>query len=123
MVVGAFRDQLVLDLDRREAGRLARRNRAPDMHRVAPAAGAVEDQRQVADGADVERRLGHLGQRQIGFGAGLDVAHRAATEIQRLKPGGLGQQGRDRVEYERRIDRLRPGDQTAEFVHLAKSPR
>jgi hypothetical protein len=62
MVVGAFRDQLVLDLDRREPCRLARRNRAPDMHRVAPAAGAVEDQRQVADGADVERRLGHLGQ-------------------------------------------------------------
>ncbi len=91
MMVGAFRQQLILDLDRGKPGRFAGHDRAADMHRVAPAAGAVENQRQRADGADVERGLGHLGQRQVGLGAGLDVAHRAAAEIERAEPRSLRQ--------------------------------
>ena len=58
------RQQLVLDLDRREARGLGQRDGAMDVHRVAPAAAGVEHQRQLAGRADVDRHVGHLRQRQ-----------------------------------------------------------
>ena len=53
--------ELILDFDRREAGRLGHADGAVHMHGIAVAARAVEDQRQRRNRADVERRLAHLG--------------------------------------------------------------
>ena len=84
------RQELVLDLDRREAGGLRERDGAMHVHRIAPAAAGVEHQRQLAGGADVDRDVGHLGQRQIRLGDALDPAERAAGEIDRLEARVLG---------------------------------
>jgi len=54
-----------LELDRAKSGGLGHCDGAVDMHRVAPAAGAVEDQRQRAHGPDIEPGLRHLGEREV----------------------------------------------------------
>ena len=85
VMVRPLRHQLVLDLDRREAGRLAHLDGAAYVHGIAPAAGTVEDQRQRACHPDLEPRLAHLGQAEIGLGPAFDVPHGAAAEVQHLE--------------------------------------
>ena len=74
------------------------------MHGVAPAAAGIEYDRQLAGGAHVHRHLRHFGQRDVGFGHAFVPAERAATHIDRLEAGFLGQPRHDRIECDRRDD-------------------
>jgi hypothetical protein len=93
MMMGALGQQLVLDLDAGEARGLNHIDGPVQMHRVAPAAGAVEDQWETAYGADVEVQPHHFCDREVGLGDALDVAEPAAAEIERGESGGLGELG------------------------------
>ena len=118
VVLDPPRQQLVLDLDRREAGGLGERDGAMDVHRVAPAAAGVEHQRELAGGADVDRHVGHFRQRQIGLGDVLHPAQRAAREIDRLEAGLLGEQRHDRVAHDRRDDEVVAANEVLERCQI-----
>ena len=106
VVLDPPRQELVLDLDRREARGLGERDGAVHVHGVAPAAAGVEHQRQLAGRADVDRDVGHFRQRQIGLGDVLHPAERPAREIDRLEARLLGEQRHDRVAHDRRDDEV-----------------
>lgn len=93
VMVGALGQELILNLDRTKPGCLAHADRAMHVHRIAPAAGAVEDQRQRADGADFETSLRHLGQREVCLGPAFDVAHRPAAQVEGSESRRLGELG------------------------------
>ena len=86
VVLDPARQQLVLDLDALDAGRLRHGDGAVDVDRVAPAAAGVQHHRDLGDGADIDHHLDHLGQRQAGLGDALVPAERAAREVAALKP-------------------------------------
>jgi hypothetical protein len=68
-VAAALRGDLVLDVQRRHAGRLVHLHGAPDVQRVAVAGVRVGDQRDVEDRGQVARMVGHLaepGESEIG---------------------------------------------------------
>ena len=106
VMLDAARQQLVLDLDRRKAGRLRQRDRPVDVHRIAPAAAGIEHDRQPADRAHVDGDLGKLGQREIGLGDAFEPAERAAAQVDRLEARILGEPRHDRIERARRDDQL-----------------
>ena len=68
MVMHLARQHLVLDLDGVETGGLGQRDGAMYMGRIAPPRDAVENDRQVAGRAHVDRDIGQFGQRQVGLG-------------------------------------------------------
>ena len=78
-MMGALGQYLVLDLDRGETGRLDHIDGPVQMHRIAPSAAAVEDQRQPAYCADVHADAHHLGKRQVRLGDALDIAECTAA--------------------------------------------
>ena len=106
VMLDAAGKQLVLDLDRGEAGGFGQRDGALDMHGVAPAAAGIEHDGQLAGGAHVDRHLRHFGQRDVGFGHAFVPAERAAAHVDRLEAGFLGQPRHDRIERDRRDDEL-----------------
>jgi hypothetical protein len=114
VMVRALWNELVLDLDRREAGGLAHADGPVHVHRVAVAARPVENQRERRDGADVDGGLAHLGHVQIRLERDLLVAGRAAAEIARREARRLGHAGHQRIEDQRRSHGHRPLDQRAE---------
>ena len=85
-----LRQDLVLDLDRREASRLRHAHGAVHVHGVAEPAGAIEHERQRRHGANVERGLAHLRDVEVGLGDALHVAGRAAAEVGRLEARLIG---------------------------------
>jgi hypothetical protein len=95
------------NLDSRKARRLDHVDRAVQMHRIAPSARAVEDERQAGDGADVDPDAHHFGQRQVGLGDALDIAEAAAAQVQRGEARGLGELRANRIEDDRRFDERR----------------
>ena len=123
VVVRALRDQLVLDLDRREAGRLGHRDRAVHVHRVAEPRRAVEDQRELRHGADREPALCDVGDVEVRLEHRLFVAELPAAEIERLEAGRLGQAGHQWIEGKGREHPLFAGDQvTQRGSHRAPPP-
>jgi len=120
MMVRALGQELVLDFDPSEAGRLDHVDRAMQMHRIAPSARAVEDERKRANGADVDSDTHHLGQREVGFGDALDVAESAAAEINRRETCGLGEFGAQRIEHDRRFDERRALEHCSQLVHESR---
>jgi hypothetical protein len=93
---------VVLDLDGLEAGRLGHADGAVHVHGIAVAAGAVEDERQRRDRADVQRGLAHLGQVEVGLQHDLGVAGGAAAQVAGREAGRLDHAGHQRIEHERR---------------------
>jgi hypothetical protein len=79
--------------------------------RIAEAATGVEHDRQLAHSAHVDRDLRQLGHGDVGFGAALVPAERAAAEVERLEAGGFGQPRHDRIERHRRDDQFFACDQ------------
>jgi hypothetical protein len=116
VVLDPPRQQLVLDLDRLEAGGLRQPDGAMDVHGVAPTAAGVEDDRQRAGRAHVDRDLRHLGQRDVGLGHAFVPAERAAAHVDRLEARLLGHPRHDRVERHRRDDELVAADELTEFL-------
>ena len=111
VMVCALGHELVLDLDRREAGRLAHADRPVHVHGIAVAARAVEDQGQRRDGADIDGDLAHLGDVQVCLERDLLVPGRAAAEVARRKARRLGHPRHQRIENQRCGHRHRPLDQ------------
>ena len=95
------------------------------MHRIAPSACTVEDQRQPAYGADVHADAHHLGKREVGLGYALDIAHRTAAEIDGGETGCLGKLGGQRIEDDGRFNQRVTADHLAEIAHdlLLRNPR
>ena len=80
VVLDPPRQDLVLDLDALDAGRLRHGDGAVDVDRIAPAAAGVEHHRDRRHRADVDHDLDHLGQGKPGLGDALVPAERAAAE-------------------------------------------
>jgi hypothetical protein len=104
VVVGPLRDELVLDLDGFEAGRLAHADGAVHVHGIAVAAGTVQDQGQRRDSVNVQRGLAHLRHVEIGLEGDLLVAGGAAPEIAGGETHRLHHLGHQRVQDEGRGD-------------------
>src|SRR5712691_5378114 len=115
------RQQLILDLDCGDARRLAHRDRAAHVDRVAPTPAGVEDDRQLAYGPHVHHDLDHLGQRQVGLGDAFEPAERTAAQIERLEPCLLGEPRHDRIERHRGNDEAFAAHELSELFQ-AKAP-
>ncbi len=106
MMLEAARQELVFDLDGREAGRLGQRDGAMHVHRIAKTAAGVEHDRQLAHRAHVDGDLRQFGHGDVGFGDAFVPAQRATAEIDRLEAGSLGEPRHDRIERHRCDDQL-----------------
>jgi hypothetical protein len=86
-----------------------------DVHGITPAAAGIENDRQPAHGANIDRDFGHLGQGDVGFGHALEPAERAAAHVDRLEPRILGNPRHDRIERTGSDDQLIASDKFAEI--------
>ena len=98
VMVGALGQDLILDFDCGEAGRFRKPHRVVDVHRVAESGRRIQDERQVAHGADFQTRLGQSRDIEIRFQAAFEITERAAPQVQDLEPGGLCELGAQGIE-------------------------
>lgn len=109
MVVRALGQYLILDFYRGKTRGLGHAHGVMHVHWVAKTRRAVEYQRQIARGANVDAGLTQLRDVEIRFKTAVEIADSAAAEIQHLEAGGFGEFGAEWIKHSGRDQRAVAG--------------